>query len=837
MAIRVTLDSTLLVNTPIGWDDADIKSKRDNTIKGLFVEYTTDLEFYGDGFDYIDNAMSNSTCDTIDVLIETNDCDEGVWQTEFNGIIQLTQITSYDVDKRIIKTKILDESFDAKIDNNKSIKAFVDVPLSKNNKTITAATAHNIKFFLPTAKYTTYIAETRVCYRIYDCFRFIIDYMTDGNVDFVSDIFSTDYYDWMLVNGKEVRLGNGQGNQVEVSFKELFIELDKKTNLSFAIEPSSGYSAFQLRLEPTSYFESDVEILTLNDVLGIMMSFDRESLYSHVEIGSQDYDDDVYLSYPPINFKAFKEENYTIQGNCNIDKGLNLVSKYIIDTNVIEKVLTTGALETKYDKKIFIVVTDGTKCVKYKEYDNPIAEGTDDGGVAFRLTDSTATFVADGVTTSDMIVNMTTGVATSIISVDAGGTFITLTDDIFVLGDEYQVRDKPFNYNDPLTNIRVITRFLGGLPNNVIKQYSLSATSNFRAATTTGIDINTFPTLINKINYDDDFTPPFFDDGANYSIVDYEYTIPSSGLYGFKAVTPLRLNALYYPVNYLLNGEFDLPFGGWLFNSSWGNINTTTQQMEIISNFMPVAQLMQQHNFTSDFYKLEIFCLLFSGQLKVNFLGTEYWLSSGHNVFYFDLRNTAPVTHFLIIEAFAPPLNIRIDYVRLTKTPRFEIFKSIVRRSIAGVELQRFTKVFNYGWNLGEMQRDVYLRFDKTFPTFAGEKISVELNVTVPTLSSSARCKTIPNSITDFKTILTEDGGGGILPVDPDTFPIFEYKFEKAIKYSEFKEMKDNPSKSILFSKGSDNHIYGYRNDITYSRKTGICKFNLRSKSKINGDC
>ncbi len=223
--------------------------------------------------------------------------------------------------------------------------------------------------------------------------------------------------------------------------------------------------------------------------------------------------------------------------------------------------------------------------------------------------------------------------------------------------------------------------------------------------------------------------------------------------------------------------------------------------------------------------------------LKVNFLGTEYWLNSGYNAFYFDLRNNPSVTYFLIFEAFDLPINIRIDYVRLTKTPRFEIFKSIVRRSNAGVELQRFTKTVNYAWNWGEMQRDVVLRFDKTFPTFVGEKISVELVVTAPTNSSGGSVRTTPNSITDFKTILTEDGGGGILPVDPDTFPIFEYKFEKAIKYSEFKEMKDNPAKSILFSKGSDNHIYGYRNDISYSRKTGICKFNLRSKSKINGDC
>jgi hypothetical protein len=368
MGLRIKLDDTILVDTPRGWDKASIKSKRGKTLKGLFLTYTSSLEFWGDGFDYIDAVMENDYCNIIKVTIETDDCNtSGEYEVEFNGIIQIPQISNYDVDQRIISTKIFDDTFDAKINNNKSLKAYVDVGTSKNGIAITAATANSISLFNPAAGFSSFQASDADGFRVFDCFKFIIDYMTDGGVGFKSDLFSGDYYNWMLFNGKELRVRNGGGDQLEVSFKDLFTELNKKANISFAIEPddSPDYD-FRLRLEETSYFEQDNAVVTLDNVPEIKMTFNKDELYSNVEIGSKSFDDDIVLSYPPINFKAFKEENYTLLGQCNIDKTLNLVSKYIIDSNVIEDVVVNTI--DKYDKKIFIIVTDGSKAIKYKEY-------------------------------------------------------------------------------------------------------------------------------------------------------------------------------------------------------------------------------------------------------------------------------------------------------------------------------------------------------------------------------------------------------------------------------------------------------------------------------------
>ena len=107
MGVRVTLDSTVLQDTPRGWNDAEIKSKRGKVLKGLFLTYSSDLEFWGDGFDYINNVMEENYCETITVTIETDDCsDNGIWEVEFNGIIQIPQISKYIVDQNIIVTKI-----------------------------------------------------------------------------------------------------------------------------------------------------------------------------------------------------------------------------------------------------------------------------------------------------------------------------------------------------------------------------------------------------------------------------------------------------------------------------------------------------------------------------------------------------------------------------------------------------------------------------------------------------------------------------------------------------------------------------------------------------------
>lgn len=851
MAVRVSLDGSILANTPKGWDEAKIKTKRDSVVKGLFLSYTTDLEFWGDGFSYIDSVMDSNYCQSIDVLIESDDCNAGEWEQEYVGVIQLTQISKYDVTRRIIKTKVFDTSYNAKIDNNKSIKAFVDVGTSKNGDVIDVVTSHEILFFNPSDIFPTYLVDPRNGYKIFDCFRFIIDYMSDGTVDFKSDIFEGEYNDWMLFNGKEVRLGVGDGLQLEVSFKDLFRELDKKTNLSFAIEPNDPGEAnpYRLRLEPTDFFEQDSADVTLENIDGILMSFNKDQLYSNIDIGSKTFEDDVFsTTYPPLNFKAFKEENYTILGDCNIDKTLNLLSSYIIDTNVIEDSIINN--EDRYDKKVFIVITDGLNAVKYKEYDDPLKEGFNVVYSPFQLTNSG--FPLAGVQVNDMAVNMTTGATTSVTIVTTN--VLTLVDDIFSLNDDFQIRTAPYNYNHPLTNVEVVTRFLGGIPNSVVKYIGSGGVANFQAEKT---DIEygvSYPYSKSPVEFDNDSTLPNFDDGNNYDNTTFEYTIPASGLYGFSALSDILL--YNYSKDIILNGNFTLGanrqqhwdqntasiyFGiAYFYNVNegywvqFGATPTNYLRQQVVINPRTHYTVRFKAKYTNDVNSnvgMNPFNISVNGSYQVN-VNTPDWAEYEIRLDY--SQNTSP-PQYIEFRFHGPGTQPALRNIRVLEQQTIQIDQNIKRSSPSGGAEQVFSHQSIIPMDSNTFQRPFEMLSENTFSAFINEKISVDLSMTILSGNTVSQARIQSGGV--FKTVLTDDGGGGILPQDPTDAPIYKYTFEKAMSRQDFEVLRDNPEQAVLFSSTETNHIFGWRNSIEWERKTGVAKFELRSKTKIKSDC
>lgn len=847
MGLRVTLDTTLLQNLPRGWDGAKYKSKRDADIKGLFTIYVTDLVFWGDGFDYIDSVMELDYCQTIEVLVESDDCQEGTWVTEFNGIIKLTEITKIELDERTCTTKIFDESFGARINNNKSLKAYVDVGTSKNGVSITPVAAKNISVYDPTSNFNTYEVTTREMYRVWNCFYFIIQYMTDGDVDFYSDFFDVggDGYSTWLVNGEELRKGAGNGRQLEVSFKNLFKEMDKKYNLSFAIEPNpTGYSTpYRVRVEPTSYFEEEEGDLTLSNIRGMKMDFNKEALFSDVNIGSDNFDDDVDRSYPPISFKAYKEENYTILGQCNVDKTLDLVSEWIIDTNIIEDIVVNN--EPKYDDKVVIIIGNGNnQAYKSKPYNEPVSIGITDATTTNKLVDSTANFVGDGVAPGDMLENLDTGVFTYVSNVDSA-TQLTVGDDIFPSGTNYTVKTQPYAYNEPINNYNVISRYLGGLPNSVVKYLSTSSTANFWARITAPVTKTSFPATISYVAYDDDSISPFFDSGGNYSTGSYYYTVPNSGLYGFLAKALFRLNGSNDTTNLVTNGDFSVSNNvDWKWN--YGVISGGKFIFNISYYNLAVSYLRQINVFQNGrAFVLSFDLVITSGAVVVN---NQTFTTSGTHQVSFDFTNT--ITGGQLEFKFASTIpfgnvNGTLDNVTVYSAPQFEITQTIQRRSSANTLLQSFSNTYQANFLPNQVQLDYIIETQKTFSTFKNERINViiEIEANYGTnmsfqLKEQQQGELISDiDYTSFKTLSVDDGGGDILPVDPAEFPIYKYEFKKALKFEEWNSLKNDPKSAVLFSNKDSNHLYGWRNSIEYDRKTGETDFVLRSKEKINTDC
>lgn len=109
------LGSEVLTADPIGWNEGTYSIKRSEIYKGAFHEYTTSLKFHcdGGGKEFVDTVYQTFDIDgRIDVLVEY-DCDgSGVYDTLFNGIINLAsyktdgEYTTVNIEKSDLLTKL-----------------------------------------------------------------------------------------------------------------------------------------------------------------------------------------------------------------------------------------------------------------------------------------------------------------------------------------------------------------------------------------------------------------------------------------------------------------------------------------------------------------------------------------------------------------------------------------------------------------------------------------------------------------------------------------------------------------------------------------------------------
>ena len=348
-----------LVNDPIGFDDSVINLERDQDIDGLFVKYTNKLKWYGAAYTYIKSVFEANFCNLISVKIYYK-CNDGSYDLLFSGTMILSEI-EFDEQRCEINATIEDDSFSGRITRNKNIKAKVSVALSKNAVVITPVTPASIVFFAVSTGNN--IAGLRDCYSAYDCFRYLIDFMTDGTVSFASDYFSTgDGSNVYVTTGKEIRTFNHSEIPM-VSFKDLFVNLRKKYNISFSIKLIAGQRVF--RIEDEAYFYQTTALTTLPNVPDIQVKVDDRRLYANVKVGNSNTNDDYpALHYPvDIHFLNWKQEQYHVLGDCNNDISLDLVNDWIIDSNSIEDILVNG--NDANDEAIFLITSDnGTNANK-----------------------------------------------------------------------------------------------------------------------------------------------------------------------------------------------------------------------------------------------------------------------------------------------------------------------------------------------------------------------------------------------------------------------------------------------------------------------------------------
>jgi len=173
-----------LVSDPINWADFEENIVRDDIVKGLFPKYEIKLNFNGNGFAYLyEQKRVYGFCKIVQLRIDMK-CSSGNYDAYFNGYIFISDV-DFNRGTCIAECPVIDDNYAARIFNNKAIKTYLDTGKSKSGSDIPAATYYDIQVFSP--QDAGYLADTRRLIFLYDAFKFLVDFMTDGRVGFESE--------------------------------------------------------------------------------------------------------------------------------------------------------------------------------------------------------------------------------------------------------------------------------------------------------------------------------------------------------------------------------------------------------------------------------------------------------------------------------------------------------------------------------------------------------------------------------------------------------------------------------------------------------------------------
>lgn len=472
-----------IVSNPLNFMDMAETIERNDELRGIFIKIDQTLTFANDAYEYLYGIkQSNGYCNFVFLEIY-KECNNSIDKV-FEGNIRISDC-KFNLSKCQVECSIDDNSFGARIFNNKSIKTFVDAGYSKNGNIINPATKINLGIFTPSTG--TYLAITRDAFDVMDCLHYMVKFMTDGQMNLISDWYTNLPNDETIciLAGSELRKAQHLNNDhPELSFIDLFSELNKKFNLGIGIEKISGI--WTMRIEPISYFYNTTKALSTNYIPELVESIDTYTLYSHIKVGSSktaNYDLTKH-SFPPIRFLAFNEEVYFIQGQCNIDRELDLSSKYIIDSNIIEELVATNTNDDKYDKELFLIQYNRSTNNSFKWNDlfpNP-------------------PFFYNQILTNSKVVY------------------------------KWDVQGAIAQYLNA-----VDSRFLASSTSNLanIQSFDVFGTQTFASA-------------IEPFAFQDDSTPPNYDSGGFYDNALYEYTANSNGVYTFKVRLKYKWGGPFY---------------------------------------------------------------------------------------------------------------------------------------------------------------------------------------------------------------------------------------------------------------------------------------------------
>lgn len=375
MELIFKFDDTI-VNNPSTWTDTNIGLEYDSSNQITTINHDFQHRWFEDGYNYLYNKwLNNDFCNLVNVTIEA--VIGNSTELVYKGVISVAECV-FNERRRSVEVSIKDNSFGAKIENNKGVDVGLDTKLTKNGELISANPAF---VFLFTPSDGSYLSDSCRGYSVHEAFNFLVGWMSDNEVAFRSDFFQTGagQYDW-LVSGIDARNAGSFSEAPVISFQDLFDVMRKLRNIQMGFEIDADGSP-TLRIEERSYFISSTDTISLTDIDETELSFDTNILYTSIRVGSDilrledcDNGNTNCSAFNNISYFGFEEEVYSLTGECVSATELNLKidDPFIIDTNKIQDIVEYNS--DTYDDKVLIIKRDPT-LTQNAEQSDPLTLG------------------------------------------------------------------------------------------------------------------------------------------------------------------------------------------------------------------------------------------------------------------------------------------------------------------------------------------------------------------------------------------------------------------------------------------------------------------------------
>lgn len=341
-----------LFNDPADWGGFGTQFLKDFTKRIISVKYTDTVTFTGAAHDYIRSVYDTSGyCADISLRIEEQ-CERGPWAIMARGTIIVADC-EWNETKCSVQCSVADNGIGARVANNMGVPVSPLADLSKNGVSIAPVTPIALRVF---ATNGSLIAGARRAFDWYASIEHAVAFIGDGDVAISSDWYAAlpDEQKIALAAASELRTSGFNTPRISWTFDELFTEISKKYNLwIFATEDGAGNAT--LRIEPESTFLGTSVINTVLNIEDLIRKTDTDRLYATVNVGSSENIVELGSANPMpyVPLLSFTDEVFSFSGVCNTEASLDLLSEWIIDTNVIYQIVEQN--NDEWDKEIVVV--------------------------------------------------------------------------------------------------------------------------------------------------------------------------------------------------------------------------------------------------------------------------------------------------------------------------------------------------------------------------------------------------------------------------------------------------------------------------------------------------